>query len=139
MDCFQSGHLDIHPLSQMQQLTWQGSSSYDGVRKMYKNPLPSGHPRPVIDLEPHYEATHYAFNVSPTIAISSLWLIFSPKHLFGRLPICVMVHIKQYLPGKFFLPDMGRADETALVDTYTAAIRSGKCLQAKKHPTVCQS
>ena len=43
---------------------WGGKSSYIPIRKMYNTPRPNGHPRPVVDLEPHYEATHYSFDVS---------------------------------------------------------------------------
>lgn len=40
---------------------WQAKSSYVPIRRMYSTPKPDGHPRPVLDLEPHYEATHHWF------------------------------------------------------------------------------
>ncbi|RSH83833.1 hypothetical protein EHS25_005448 [Saitozyma podzolica] len=41
---------------------WRSRSPYLPIRQMYNTPRPDGRPRPVIDLEPHYEATHYKFN-----------------------------------------------------------------------------
>jgi hypothetical protein len=41
---------------------WQAKSSYVPVRRMYAATRPDGRPRPVMDLEPHYEATHHWFN-----------------------------------------------------------------------------
>ena len=43
---------------------WKGSGSYEPIRKMYAAMRPNGKPRPVIDLEPHYEATHHWFTYS---------------------------------------------------------------------------
>ena len=42
---------------------WLARSSYDPIRKMYSTPTPKGGPRPVMDLEPHYENTHHFFSV----------------------------------------------------------------------------
>jgi len=60
LDCIQTGHCDFpHAVP-----NWFSTSSYLPVRKMYANATPAGTPRPVIDLEPHYESTHHAFDVS---------------------------------------------------------------------------
>ncbi|KAK1925242.1 hypothetical protein DB88DRAFT_257238 [Papiliotrema laurentii] len=40
---------------------WRAMSSYVPIRKMYATPRPDGRPRPVLDLEPHYENTHHWF------------------------------------------------------------------------------
>jgi hypothetical protein len=40
---------------------WRGMSSYIPIRLMYNALRPDGNPRPVIDLEPHYENTHHWF------------------------------------------------------------------------------
>lgn len=49
---------------------WQGTKPYVPVRMMYATMRPNGSPRPVIDLEPHYESTHYMFNVCEAASIS---------------------------------------------------------------------
>ena len=41
---------------------WNGSGSYESIRKMYATLAPNGKPRPVLDLEAHYEATHHWFS-----------------------------------------------------------------------------
>jgi len=47
---------------------WYARSCYVPIRKMYATPRPDGKPRPVMDLEPHYENTHHFFNVrGPTL------------------------------------------------------------------------
>jgi hypothetical protein len=43
---------------------WHARSPYIPVRRMYATLRSDGRPRPVIDLEPHYENTHYYFAVS---------------------------------------------------------------------------
>jgi hypothetical protein len=43
--------------------TGAGNLSYVPIRKMYATSRPDGTPRPVMDLEPHYENTHHFFNV----------------------------------------------------------------------------
>lgn len=43
---------------------WFARSSYVPVRKMYGTRDKQGNPRPVMDLEPHYENTHHFFSVS---------------------------------------------------------------------------
>jgi hypothetical protein len=55
---------------------WRSRSPYLPIRQMYNTPRPDGRPRPVIDLEPHYEATHYKFNVRPLSAL------LAPVHVF---------------------------------------------------------
>ncbi|ORY25529.1 hypothetical protein BCR39DRAFT_543890 [Naematelia encephala] len=40
---------------------WRAVSSYEPIRKMYNTPRPDGHPRPVVDLEAHYENTRHWF------------------------------------------------------------------------------
>lgn len=67
LDCVQTGHwntpggADVDPTKEQALLHWRGSSPYEAIRKMYNNPRSDGTPRPVIDLEAHYEATHHAF------------------------------------------------------------------------------
>ena len=46
---------------------WMARSSYDPIRKMYATPKKGGGIRPVMDLEAHYENTHYCFRVSECI------------------------------------------------------------------------
>jgi hypothetical protein len=43
---------------------WYARSGYIPVRKMYETRKKDGRPRPVIDLEAHYENTHHWFTVS---------------------------------------------------------------------------
>jgi hypothetical protein len=43
---------------------WYARSGYVPVRKMYETRKKDGTPRPVIDLEAHYENTHHWFTVS---------------------------------------------------------------------------
>jgi hypothetical protein len=43
---------------------WFARSSYVPIRKMYETMRKDGKPRPVIDLEAHYENTHHWFSVS---------------------------------------------------------------------------
>jgi hypothetical protein len=78
----------------MQQHTWQGSSSYAPIRTMYE--CGDGVIKPVIDLEPHYEATHHAFNVSDLVinAHSSWKLPSGVRRIFGT------VLIRPFLLGK---------------------------------------
>ncbi len=78
MDACQTGHQDAsnprrpapgapNPASDSAQSgqsslqMWQAKSSYVPIRRMYSNLRPDGQPRPVLDLEPHYEATHHWF------------------------------------------------------------------------------
>jgi hypothetical protein len=64
LDCIQTGHGDRHDNPEVKINMWQGTKPYVPVRMMYDTLRPDGTPRPVIDLEPHYESTHYMFNVS---------------------------------------------------------------------------
>jgi hypothetical protein len=42
---------------------WHAKSPYLAIRQMYSNRRRDGRPRPVIDLEAHYENTHHWFQV----------------------------------------------------------------------------
>jgi hypothetical protein len=64
LDCIQTGHGDRHDNPNVKINMWQGTKPYVPLRIMYNTMRPDGRPRPVIDLEPHYESTHYMFNVS---------------------------------------------------------------------------
>ncbi|KAL7418636.1 hypothetical protein Q5752_007094 [Cryptotrichosporon argae] len=82
-DCVQSGHHDVKPPSNGVDEAddagstgtdvqagkgsvnmWKCRNSYEPVRKMYATPRPDGKPRPVLDLEPHYENIHEWFNLN---------------------------------------------------------------------------
>ncbi|KAL7418647.1 hypothetical protein Q5752_007106 [Cryptotrichosporon argae] len=71
LDGIQSGHMDRAPKDTTAASAsvgmWAGKSSYVPIRKMYNTPRPDGRPRPVVDLEPHYEATHYSFELDRPI------------------------------------------------------------------------
>jgi hypothetical protein len=41
---------------------WQGSGPYEPIRAMFATVGPNGKPRPVLDLEAHYEALHHWFS-----------------------------------------------------------------------------
>lgn len=60
---------------------WYARSSYVPVRKMYHSVGPDGRPRPVMDLEAHYENTHHWFTV---ISLHWLGLRSSMTSLCGR-------------------------------------------------------
>lgn len=66
LDVVQSGHSDgQHPHNPEWFVDmWHAKSSYEAIRKMYATLRPDGRPRPVMDLEAHYENTHYWFAVS---------------------------------------------------------------------------
>lgn len=85
LDCVQSGHSDelMHPPSAHIDM-WFARNSYIPVRQMYSHSLPNGKPRPVIDLEPHYEATHYHFDVSLDGDVSQLTITAQPPHVECR-------------------------------------------------------
>ncbi|WWD01007.1 hypothetical protein V866_007945 [Kwoniella sp. B9012] len=109
LDCVQSGHMDVHPFKSMNGSMWQASNSYLPVRTMYSTMRPNGKPRPVIDLEGHYEATHHAFNPANPIwgaadIRNGAWqAIFAGMHKVD--PIAITAYTNWYheldLPGAF--------------------------------------
>lgn len=77
LDCVQTGHWNSIPETKNSEAGtqagggpggllrhWSGSACYEPIRKMYNTMCPKGLPRPVIDLEPHYEATHHSFDLA---------------------------------------------------------------------------
>jgi hypothetical protein len=84
---------------------WQGTKPYVPVRMMYEAMRPDGSPRPVIDLEPHYESTHYMFNVSEvliTVSVGIMKLIYSQLIRFGRMPTSELEDGNPYSLGMFY-------------------------------------
>lgn len=65
LDCVQSGHSEAGMGWDM----WSPTSSYLPIRQMYNTMKKDGTPRPVIDLEPHYDNTPYGFQVCPGLRI----------------------------------------------------------------------
>jgi hypothetical protein len=102
LDCVQTGHGDRHDNPAVKINMWQGTKPYLPVRMMYETMRPDGSPRPVIDLEPHYESTHYMFNVSElliTVSLGIRQLIYSQLILFGQMPTSESADGIPYLPG----------------------------------------
>lgn len=62
---------------------WFARSSYVPIRRMYSTPRPDGRPRPVMDLEPHYENTHHFFNVREGAFTTLYQLTFRAKPQSG--------------------------------------------------------
>jgi hypothetical protein len=102
LDCVQTGHGDRHDNPAVKINMWQGTKPYVPVRMMYETMRPDGSPRPVIDLEPHYESTHHMFNVSELLVTVSLGirkLIYSQLIRFGQMPTSESADGNPYLPG----------------------------------------
>lgn len=74
---------------------WLARSSYVPIRKMYNTVSPEGRPRPVLDLEPHYENTHHFFSVSSEV--SGWRLMSSLMHLSGAAGTYDLVHGRRYV------------------------------------------
>ncbi|KAM0753517.1 hypothetical protein T439DRAFT_322412 [Meredithblackwellia eburnea MCA 4105] len=64
MDVVQSGHSDGRGNQGDPELmpSWRATYSYQAIRHMYGKLGPDGKPRPVQDLENHYESTNYGFS-----------------------------------------------------------------------------
>jgi hypothetical protein len=100
---------------------WQGTKPYVPVRMMYKTMRPDGSPRPVIDLEPHYESTHYMFNVSDllfAVPLAIRMLIYSEPIHFGQMPTSGSADGNPFSPGMLFQGAQGWLINSACGYTY---------------------
>ncbi|KAK8843944.1 hypothetical protein IAR55_006736 [Kwoniella newhampshirensis] len=60
-DVVQTGHHDTYRTGEKRLPRWFARSSYIPIRKMYATKDKSGRPRPIMDMEPHYENTRMGF------------------------------------------------------------------------------